>query len=148
VGVSERVIVVEYEENDEVENSPKKLYVLVNPEVKVAYHSDGWIKPIIPDLIEIGVEVLNPCQPGAMDPEELGRRYGRQLSFWGSIDIQHTLPFGRPSDVTAEVRERMRTLGRAGGLILGPTHNVQLDTPLDNFWAMVDAIRQTPCASP
>jgi uroporphyrinogen decarboxylase len=119
----------------------------VKPGVKVAYHSDGWIEPIIPELIEIGVDVLNPCQPGAMDLLELGRRYGRQLSFWGSIDIQHTLPFGKPSDVTAEVRERVATLGRAGGLILGPTHNVQLDTPLENFWAMVNAIRETPCAS-
>lgn len=119
----------------------------VNPGIKVAYHSDGWIEPIIPELIEIGIDVLNPCQPGAMGLEELGRRYGRRLSFWGSIDIQRTLPFGKPSDVTAEVQERMRTLGRAGGLILGPTHNVQLDTPLENFWAMVEAIRQTPCAS-
>lgn len=119
----------------------------VNHNIKVAYHSDGWIEPIIPELIDIGVDVLNPLQPAAMDLERLGKQYGERLSFWGSIDIQHTLPFGTPSEVAAEVRERMKTLGRVGGLILGPTHNVQLDTPLDNFWAMVNAIHRTTYAS-
>jgi uroporphyrinogen-III decarboxylase len=82
-----------------------------------------------------------------MDLDRLSRQYGQRLSFWGSIDIQHTLPFGSPSEVAAEVRERMATLGRFGGLILGPTHNVQLDTPMENFWAMVNAITGTPYAS-
>ena len=119
----------------------------VNPDVRVAYHSDGWIEPIIPELIEIGVDVLNPLQPGVLDLESLARNYGAQLCFWGSIDIQHTLPFGRPQDVVEEVRVRLRTLGGQGGLILGPTHNVQLDTPMENFWAMVNTITQTPRAS-
>mgnify|MGYP006268526041 CR=1 FL=1 len=119
-----------------------------NPAVKILYHSDGYIEPIIQDLIEIGVDVLNPLQPAAMDLEKLSRRYGEHLSFWGSIDIQHTLPFGRPEEVVAEVRQRVRTLGRSGGLILGPTHNVQLDTPLENFWAMVNAILRTTYGSP
>jgi uroporphyrinogen decarboxylase len=119
----------------------------VNPGIKVAYHSDGWIEPIIADLIEIGVDVLNPLQPTAMDLDRLGRQYGERLCFWGSIDIQHTLPYGSPSEVADEVRERMKTLGGFGGLILGPTHNVQLDTPMDNFWAMVQAINATTHAS-
>ena len=117
----------------------------VNPRVKLAYHSDGFIEPIIPDLIEIGLDVLNPVQPASMDPAMLKRIYGRRLAFWGSIDEQWTLPFGTPADVRHEVETRLGTLGRGGGLIIGPTHHVQLDTPLENFWAMVDAVKRTPC---
>jgi uroporphyrinogen decarboxylase len=116
----------------------------VNPRVKLAYHSDGCIEPIIPDLIEIGLDVLNPVQPASMDPARLKRLYGARLAFWGSIDEQRTLPFGTPDDVRREVELRRRTLGRGGGLIIGPTHHVQLDTPLENFWALVDAVQRLP----
>jgi uroporphyrinogen decarboxylase len=116
----------------------------INPQVKVAYHSDGLIYPIIPDLIEIGLDVLNPIQPASMDPAWLKKEYGDQLCFWGSIDEQHTLPFGSAADVRAEVQTRLETLGKNGGLIIGPTHHVQLDTPLENFWAMVNSIKETP----
>jgi uroporphyrinogen decarboxylase len=112
----------------------------INPALKVAYHSDGAIWPIIPDLIEIGLDILNPIQPASMDPAEMKRKYGQALCFWGTIDEQHTLPFGTPEDVRAEVRRRLDTVGVGGGLIIGPTHHVQLDTPLENFWAMVEAI--------
>jgi uroporphyrinogen decarboxylase len=116
----------------------------INPQVKVAYHSDGNISAIIPDLIEVGLDVLNPIQPACMDPAELKRLYGEHLCFWGSLDEQATLPFGTPAQVRAEVLTRLATLGRHGGLILGPTHHVQLDTPLENFWAMINTIAQTP----
>jgi uroporphyrinogen decarboxylase len=119
----------------------------LNPQVKVAYHSDGDIRAIIPELIEIGLDVLNPIQPASMDPAELKRLYGDKLCFWGSIDEQETLPFGTPAQVQAEVIHRLRTIGQAGGLIIGPTHHVQLDTPMENFWAMVDTIAHTPYAS-
>ncbi len=115
----------------------------INPQVKVAYHSDGLIYPIIPDLIEIGLDVLNPIQPASMDPARLKREYGDQLCFWGSIDEQHTLPFGSAADVRAEVQTRLETIGKNGGLVIGPTHHVQLDTPMENFWAMVKTIRET-----
>ncbi|MCX6032823.1 MAG: hypothetical protein NT169_26500 [Chloroflexi bacterium] len=115
----------------------------INPRLKVAYHSDGNITPIIPELIEIGVDVLNPIQPASMDPAQLKREFGDRLCFWGTIDEQHTLPFGAPADVAAQVRQRIETVGKEGGLILGPTHHVQLDTPMENFWAMVDTIIQT-----
>jgi uroporphyrinogen decarboxylase len=118
----------------------------LNPEVKVAYHSDGAIWPIVPDLIEIGLDVLNPIQPRCMDPAQVKARFGKELCFWGSIDEQYTLPFGTPEDVRREVRARLDTIGRGGGLILGPTHHVQLDTPLENFWAMVRAISGSPIA--
>jgi uroporphyrinogen decarboxylase len=117
----------------------------INPQLKVAYHSDGMILPILPDLIEIGLDVLNPVQPASMDPAEVKRLYGDRLCFWGSIDEQHTLPFGTPADVEREVRARLETIGRNGGLILGPTHHVQLDTPLENLIALVRTIANTPC---
>jgi uroporphyrinogen decarboxylase len=117
----------------------------IDPKVKVAYHSDGNILPIIPELIEIGLDVLNPIQPMCMDPADLKRRYGDRLCFWGTVDEQETLPFGRPEDVRDEIFKRLATVGRDGGLIIGPTHHVQLDTPMENFWAMVSTITETPC---
>ncbi len=119
----------------------------IRPELKVAYHSDGCIFPIIDELAEIGVDILNPIQPLSMDPARLAEQYAGKLCFWGSIDEQRTLPFGTPADVRAEVRERMRTLGRRGGLILGPTHHVQLDTPVENVLALVDAVRDSRYAA-
>ncbi len=113
----------------------------INPQVKITYHSDGAIYPIIAELIEIGVDVLNPIQPAAIDPVRVKRDFGDRLCFWGSIDLQYTLPFGAPAEVAAEVQTRLETIGRNGGLIIGPTHNIQLDTPVENLWAMVDAIR-------
>jgi uroporphyrinogen-III decarboxylase len=82
-----------------------------------------------------------------MDPARLKKEYGDRLCFWGSMDEQYTLPFGTPAEVEAEVIARLKTLGKDGGLIIGPTHHVQLDTPLDNFWAMVNTITQTPYSS-
>ncbi len=119
----------------------------INPQLKVAYHSDGVIYPIIPELIEIGVDVLNPIQPASMDPARLKQDFGDRLCFWGTIDEQYTLPFGSPEQVQAEILSRLQTIGRGGGLILGPTHHVQLDTPMENFWSMVHAITNTPYAS-
>jgi uroporphyrinogen decarboxylase len=118
----------------------------LNRGVKVAYHSDGVIGPVISELIEIGIDVLNPLQPPCLDPAQIKRDYGDRLCFWGSIDEQHTLPFGTPADVSREVLARLETVGKGGGLILGPTHHVQLDTPMENFWAMVNTI--TNPASP
>ncbi len=113
----------------------------INPNLKVAYHSDGNILPIIPDLIEIGLDVLNPIQPASMDPATLKDKFGDKLCFWGSIDEQQTLPFGTVQDVQNEVKLRIETIGRNGGLIIGPTHHVQLDTPLENFWGMINEIK-------
>jgi uroporphyrinogen decarboxylase len=115
----------------------------INPKLKVAYHSDGNLLPIIPELIEIGLDVLNPIQPMCMDPAELKRLYGDRLCFWGTVDEQETLPFGSADDVRREIHARLQTIGQGGGLIIGPTHHVQLDTPMENFWAMVNTITAT-----
>lgn len=119
----------------------------INPAVVVAYHTDGQVEPVMPDLIEIGVQVLHPIQPLCMDPAALKRRFGDHLTFMGTVDEQSTLPFGTPEQVKAEVLERLRTVGRGGGLILAPTHHVQLDTPIENLLAMVETARTTPMAS-
>jgi len=116
----------------------------INPGLKVAYHTDGCVYAVIPELIEIGVDVLQPVQPSAMDPVRLKREYGRDLCFWGSVDEEQTLPFGTPGDVRGEVRDRIVTLGAGGGLILGPTHHVPLDTPLETFWAMAEETTGVP----
>jgi len=116
----------------------------INPNLKVAYHCDGNLIPIIPDLIEIGLDILNPIQPASMDPAKIKKDFGDKLCFWGTLDEQHTLPFGTAKDVENQVKERLKTIGKNGGLILGPTHHVQLDTPMENFWAMVNTIKNTP----
>jgi uroporphyrinogen decarboxylase len=116
----------------------------INPEVKVAYHCDGDLYPIIPDLIEIGLDVLNPIQPACIDPAKIKQDFGDKLCFWGTIDEQYTLPFGSAAEVENEVKKRLATIGKNGGLILGPTHHVQLDTPMENFQAMVNTITNSP----
>lgn len=119
----------------------------INPELKVAYHTDGNVELVIPELIEIGIDVLNPIQPASMNPANIKEQYGDQLCFWGSIDEQHTLPFCTPEEVRTEVLYRLNTIGKGGGLILAPTHHVQLDTPMENFWAMVNTVVETPYAA-
>jgi uroporphyrinogen decarboxylase len=112
------------------------------PDVLIFYHSDGYIEPLIDDLIEIGMDVLNPVQPECMDPAALKQRYGRRLSFWGTMGIQHTLPFGTPEDVAAEVRLRIETVAKGGGLLLSPTHVLAPEVPHENIRAMVTAARK------
>jgi len=111
----------------------------VNPNIKIAFHSDGYIEPIIPDFIEIGLNILNPVQPKAMDPARLKKLYGDKLTFWGCVDIQEVLPFGTPEDVEKEVRLRIQTVGKGGGLLLAPAHNIQPDVKIENILAFYRA---------
>lgn len=108
----------------------------------VMFHSDGWIEPIIPDLIEVGVNVLNPVQPECMDPAVLKKLYGDDLCFDGTIGVQSTLPHGTPEDVAREVRHRIRTCGPTG-LILGPTHSMQPDVSVSNILTMYETAHNT-----
>jgi uroporphyrinogen decarboxylase len=120
----------------------------LNPELKIAYHTDGYVEPVIGDLIEIGVDVLHPVQPASMDPAVLKQKFGDRLCFMGTVDEQHTLPFGSVDDVRREVKERLRTVGQDGGLILAPTHHVQLDTPIENLLALVETAKENPHPGP
>ena len=116
-----------------------------NPEVLVFYHTDGNVDPVIPDLIEIGVDILNPVQPECMDIAELVKAYGDRLSFWGGIGVQTTMPFGTPDDVRAAVRQLIRDAGRGGGLLVAPTHLIERDVPWCNVEAFVEAVREYGC---
>ena len=114
----------------------------IKPDVLFFYHSDGYVEPVIPDFIEIGIDVLNPVQPECMDPAKLKRLYGDKLAFWGTIGIQHTLPFGTPEEVEEEVRERIGTVGKGGGLYLSPTHVIAPEVPHENIFAFVKAVKK------
>ncbi len=113
----------------------------VRRDVLVFYHSDGDITPIIPDLVEIGVDILNPVQPECMDAAALKRAFGDRLSFWGTIGTQSTLPFGSPDDVRREVRARIETVGVGGGLFLAPTHVIEPEVPFENIVAFIEAVK-------
>ena len=113
----------------------------MKPDLRIAYHSDGYIEPIIPDLIEIGLDILNPIQLATMDPAKIKRKYGDFLSFWGTVDVQWTLPFGTPVDVEREIKERLRTVAPGGGFILCSAHAVQPDFPLENIRTFYRAAR-------
>jgi len=104
----------------------------------VSVHSCGDITEIIPDLIEIGVSMITPLQAEALDFKFLKREYGRDLTFWGGVSTQKTFPYGTPDEVRAEVRERIRVLGKGGGYILAPSHELQGDVPLENMLAFID----------
>ena len=71
----------------------------INPNIKVAYHTDGNVERVIPELIEIGIVVLDPIQPASMEPAKIKQQYGDKLCFWGTVDEQYTLPFGSPTEV-------------------------------------------------
>ncbi|MBC8386493.1 MAG: hypothetical protein H8E13_00365 [Actinobacteria bacterium] len=115
---------------------------LINPNLKIAYHSDGNIYPIIDELVEIGLDILNPVQPKCMDPHCLKKRYGKNLSLWGTIDIQETLPFGTPAQIENEVKDRIKNIGPGGGFIISPTHHVQIDTSIGNFFTFWNAVEK------
>jgi len=110
----------------------------------VPHHTCGSVKPLIPDMIEAGLDILNPVQPEVhdMDRRELKTSFGDRLAFHGSISIQRTLPFGKPEDVRAEVAERVETLAPSGGFIFCTAHNIQADTPLRNVEALFEAYRE------
>lgn len=108
--------------------------------VKMMFHSCGAVREVIPDLIQSGVDILNPLQPAAkgMEPGGLKRDFGSKLCFHGAIDVQYLLPFSSPSVVRKEVSHIARILGNDGGYILSPSHNIQLDTSTENIVAMYD----------
>jgi uroporphyrinogen decarboxylase len=106
--------------------------------VKFMFHSCGAIRPLIEDLIEIGVDILDPLQAAAegMEPQDLKDSYGDRLCLHGGICTQYLLPRGSPDEVRAEVRRRIEVLGDGGGYILAPCHILQLDVPTANIVAM------------
>ncbi|OGO38458.1 MAG: hypothetical protein A2W35_05290 [Chloroflexi bacterium RBG_16_57_11] len=113
-------------------------------EAKIFLHSCGSVYKLLPDLIDAGVEILNPVQVSAkdMDTRRLKQEFGDRLSFWGAIDTQHVLPHGSQEDVKSEVECRIRDLASGGGYILAPVHNVQADVPPINVITMYQHARR------
>jgi uroporphyrinogen decarboxylase len=113
--------------------------------IPIILHSCGCLIDFLPDLIGIGLRVLEPVQP-CMDLARLKREFGKDLVFWGGIDTQTFLPFGTPQEVKQMARETIRTLGKGGGHIIGPSQEVMNDVPIANVKALVETIveeRQT-----
>lgn len=115
------------------------------PHAKRFFHSDGNVRPLIPDFIEIGVDILNPVQATAtgMDPVQLKRDFGRELIFWGGgVDTQGVLPQGTPQEVADDVRRNIEALAPGGGFVFNTVHNIQADVPAANILAMWEALRE------
>ena len=104
------------------------------------FHSCGNIECLIPELIEMGIDVINPFQPEVMDMYRIKREYGDQLCFYGGIGTQHVLPHGTVDEVKADVREKIQILGENGGYILAPAHAVQADVPIENILALAEVM--------
>ena len=112
---------------------------------KIFYHSCGSIVGILEDLVEIGVDIINPvqCSAAGMDPSWLKEKYGDKLVFWGGgVDTQRTLPFGTPEEVRNEVAERIHIFAPGGGFVFSAIHNIQPNTPVENILAMFEAVEQ------
>jgi uroporphyrinogen decarboxylase len=114
----------------------------VNPELAIFWHSDGNIEPILPDLVELGVDILNPVQPDVMDPAELKGRFGDRLTFFGTVGTPQRWAWGTPEEIREEVRERIATVGKGGGLIVSPAYDLDPaeDIPWANVAAFFDAV--------
>jgi uroporphyrinogen decarboxylase len=112
--------------------------------VKAFHHDDGAIRPLIPELLEIGIDVLNPIQwrCSGMQREELARDFGQAVVFHGAVDNQWTLPYGTVADVRREVAENIRIFKNCKGYIVAPCHNIQANTPTENIVALYQAAHQ------
>ncbi len=122
-----------------------RIYAEVHKAGKITMgHSCGSVAEIIPDLAEIGLDVLESCQPeaGGMNPYELKRRFGRDMTFWGCLGSQSTIPRGTPAEIQAEVRRLRTEMARGGGFILAPAKPLQPETPTANAVALVEAFTE------
>ncbi|MEM2455529.1 MAG: uroporphyrinogen decarboxylase family protein [Candidatus Bathyarchaeia archaeon] len=111
-------------------------------DIYIWYHSDGNIKPIIPDLIEIGVNILNPIQPDCMNLAEMKMEYGDKITLWGGLSVQETLPYGTPEKVKEKVKRTIDICAPGGGFVLGTSNNITQDTLIENFFAIYEAARK------
>jgi len=119
----------------------KKIIDFIHSQGAYAFHhNDGSIRRILPDMIAAGIDILNPIQWRSknMDRRQLKKDFGQKVVLHGAMDNQHTLPFGKESDVRAEVLENLQILGDGGGYILAPCHNIQPITPLENILVMYE----------
>ena len=114
----------------------------VDPSIRILYHSDGYIEPVIPDLIEIGVNAINPVQPDVMDPLQLKEKHGGRLAFWGTVGSASDWTYGSPYTIESAVKERIETVGHGGGLVLAPAYDLEPEVKWENVLAFVKAVRK------
>ncbi|MBS6645711.1 MAG: hypothetical protein KH366_19220 [Clostridiaceae bacterium] len=108
----------------------------VNPDILCAYHCCGNVVPIMEDIMDFGIDILNPIQPESLDFETFKRDYGDRLVLWGGISVQHTLPFGTQEEVRREVHRVHTVLGEGGGLVISPCNEITEDIPWENMEAL------------
>ena len=111
----------------------------INPDIIITYHSCGFVTPMIPHLMEAGIDVLDPVQPECMDFREIHEKFGDVLSFHGTIGTQTTMPFGTPDDVRREVFKNLEIADNKGGLFVCPTHLLEPEVPVENVAAYIKA---------
>jgi uroporphyrinogen decarboxylase len=115
------------------------------PNVKILFHSCGNVRPVIPDFIEMGVDLLNPVHITAtgMEPRQLKKDFGKDIVFWGGgVDTQHILPNGTPAEVKEDVKRNIDALAPGGGFVFSTVHNIQAEVPPQNIMAMVEALKE------
>jgi uroporphyrinogen decarboxylase len=102
------------------------------------HHSCGDVTELFPDIIGLGIDIMDAIQPESMDIRFLKREYGRDIVFFGGLGAQSTLPFGTAEDVIREAEETIRILGEGGGYITGPAGSISTDTPMENVSALAE----------
>jgi uroporphyrinogen decarboxylase len=119
-----------------------QLYGMVKRAGKaVLIHSCGRVQELFPELIALGLDVFNPFQPEVMDPYEMKRQFGRELTFLGGVSVQTLLPFGTSQQVRDETCRLMEVIGQGGGFIIAPSHDMPGDIPLENMVAFIETVR-------
>lgn len=120
-------------------------WVHKNTNWKTFFHTCGSIYNILPDIIEMGVDIVNPVQVSAlnMDAQRLKDKFGKDIVFWGGgVDTQKTLPYGTPEEVYEQVQKRLDIFGKGGGYVFGSIHNIVAKTPIENIIAMINAVKE------
>ena len=129
--------------NKYIKKYHKRIYdfIKTRTKAKIFHHCCGSVYELIPGLIDAGVDILNPIQTSAknMEPDRLKKEFGKDLTFWGGIDTQKILPYGTPMEVSDEVKRVMEIMGKDGGYIFAPGHNIQALVPPENIEAMMNA---------
>jgi uroporphyrinogen decarboxylase len=113
-----------------------------NPNTIIFLHSCGCIEEVIPDLIEIGLDVLHPIQPETMDVYKIAENYQKDLAIWGTISSQRTIPFGTPGEIEAEIKDRVKKIGKKGGFIISPANIMGPEVPIKNIKAFHKACQK------
>jgi len=114
----------------------------VKPDIIIKYHTDGNPEKVISELIEIGVELLNPIQPECLHPEKVKELYGDRLSMDGTMGTQTLFPFGTAKDVKEQTLDRIKKCAYNGGLVIAPSHVIEPEVPWENIIAFVDTLNE------